>query len=120
MAKRTDMLYRLARFLAGVPPEALGAMFLIVLMHLEFVAALFALALFVLKFVLAAIIGDVIVRYLGKMLGIHVWPKLPGNLRRLLRRTEDRALLRPPDQDRPTPSGHESTYSRHSRRHPHW
>ena len=95
-------------------------MFLIVLEHPEFIAALLALAPFVLTYVVSAIIGGIITWYLSKMFAIHVWPNLPSTLRQRLRRTEDWALLRPPDQDRPTPNGHESTYSRHSRRHPHW
>ena len=120
MAKRTDILYRLARFLAGVPPEALGAMFLIVLEHPEFIAAHLALAPFVLTYVVSAIIGGIITWYLSKMFAIHVWPNLPSTLRQRLRRTEDRVLLKPPDQEHPAPKSSETTFSRHSRRHPHW
>jgi hypothetical protein len=39
--KHTDILYRLARFLAGIPPELLGAMVILALQHPELVVAIF-------------------------------------------------------------------------------
>ena len=53
MEKHTDILYRLARFLAGVPPEALGAM---ILVATERPDLLVAIALYVLN----AIMGQLI------------------------------------------------------------
>jgi hypothetical protein len=130
MKTHGNILYRLARFLAGVPPEALGAMVLFALQHPGIIALLVAAVLFVLKYVVAAvlfalkyvvvlIIDAFVTWYLGKMFAIHLWPKLPRRLRRLLRKLEARVRLKPPGPDRPSRDG-ESAFSRNSKRHPHW
>jgi hypothetical protein len=118
--KRTDFLYRLARFLAGVPPEALGAMFLIALEHPELIAALLAVVLFLLKYLLGLLVSGIVAWYLGKMFAIHAWPRLPRGLQRLTQRIEDRVLLRPPGRYRTATRESESAFSRNSKRHPHW
>jgi hypothetical protein len=111
--KHTDILYRLARFLAGIPPEALGVMVLLALQHHGLVVAifamLFAIQVMVLKFVGVAIVsmskfvagaiaGSVVTWYLQKMFMLHVWPRLPQDLRRFLLKLKKRVLLTPPDQ----------------------
>jgi hypothetical protein len=109
MAIRTDILYRLARFLAGVPPELLGAVVLLALQHLGLLATLFAIVVIVLKFAVAAIVfvakfilsnilGSIAVWYLARVFVIHVWPRLPQDLRRFLLKLKKRVLLIPPDQ----------------------
>jgi hypothetical protein len=118
--KCTDTLYRLARFPAGVPPDALGAMVLFAIEHPELIAALFAVVLVVLKFVVGAIIGGIVTWYLGMIFAIHVWPMLPSSLRQLLRRLKEQVLLKPPGQDRADAQTDESAFSRNSKRHPHW
>jgi hypothetical protein len=105
MKTRSDILYRLARFLAGIPPDTLGAMVLFAVEHPELIAALFVVVLFLLKYVVGLIISAIVTWYLVKMLAIHAWPKLPRNLQQLLRRIVDRVLLRPPSQDLPTHDG---------------
>jgi hypothetical protein len=131
MKTRGDILYRLARFLAGVPPDTLGATVLFALEHPELIAILAAVVFSVLKFiavvvfsvlkfVVVAILGSIVTWYVVKMLGIHVWPRLPHRLQRLLRKLEDRALLRPPARKRATACESESAFSRNSKRHPHW
>jgi hypothetical protein len=113
VALYTDTLYRLARFLAGIPPEALGVMVLLALQHHGLVVAifamLFAIQVMVLKFVGVAIVsmskfvagaiaGSVVTWYLQKMFMLHVWPRLPQDLRRFLLKLKKRVLLTPPDQ----------------------
>jgi hypothetical protein len=131
VGKRTDILYRLARFLAGIPPEALGAMVLCALTHRGLIAAFVAMVLglipvfvavvlFCLQYIAGVIIDAIVTWYMVKMLAIHLWPRLPHKLKRLLRRLEDRALLKPPEQERATECEPESAFSRHSKRHPHW
>ena len=120
MDKHTDILYRLARFLAGVPPDTLGAMVLFALENPGIMATLFAVVLFVSKYVVGLIVSTFLAWYGGKMLAIHVWPRLPSRLRQLLRRVEGRILLQPPDQDRAGARGDRSAFSRNSKRHPHW
>jgi hypothetical protein len=111
--KHTDILYRLARFLAGIPPELLGAMVILALQHPGLVVAifpiLFAIRVVILKFVGVAIVsiskfvagaiaGSVVTWYLQKMFILHVWPTLPQDLRRFLLKLKERVLLTPPDQ----------------------
>lgn len=131
MDKHPDILYWLARFLAEVPPDTLGAMVLFALEHPEVMAALCAVALFllklvvvvvlsILKFVVLAILGSIVTWYVVKMIGIHAWPKLPPNLQRLLRRAEERALLKGAGRDRPAVRRADSTPSKYNERHPHW
>jgi hypothetical protein len=123
------ILYRLARFLAGMPPEVFGATVLIALERPELLAALFApepfdalfaLALFGLKYVVDIIIGGIVGWYLISICKIHLWPKLPSKWQRFLLKVRDRALLKKPDQDNPTSRADRSAFSRNSKRHPHW
>jgi hypothetical protein len=129
--RHADILYRLARFLAGIPPEVLGAMVLLGLQHPGLVAALFTTAGVVLKFVVVAIVfvskivasvivDGVVAWYLGKMFTLHVWPRLPHGLRRFVLKQIDRMLIIPADQDQAATSNGESAVSRNSKRHPHW
>jgi hypothetical protein len=131
MRRFVDIHYRAARFLAGVPPDTLGAMVLFALEHpgliAIFVAVVFSVLKFVvvvvlsvLEFVVVAILGSIVTWYVAKMLAIHAWPKLPSKLRQMLRRMVDRALMRPPVQDRGNSRESESAFSRNSKRHPHW
>lgn len=130
MDRHTDILYRLARFLAGIPPEALGAMVLLALQHPGLVAALFAIVVmvlkfvvgavfFVLKFVLSNILGSIVVWYLGRLFMIHAWPRLPHGLRQVLLKTKDRTLMIGTGQDQAATRDEKSAYSRNSKRHPH-
>jgi hypothetical protein len=111
--KHTDILYRLTRFLAGIPPELLGAMVILAPQHSGLIVAIFAI-LFAIqvvvlqfvgvaivsisKFVAGAIVGSVVTWYLQKMFILHVWPRLPQDLRRFLLKLKKRVLLTPPDQ----------------------
>lgn len=113
MDKHTDILYRLARFLAGIPPELLGAIVTLALQHPGLIVAIFAI-LFAIqvvvlkfvgvviisgsKFVVGAIVGSAVTWYLQKMFMLHVWPRLPQDLRRFLLKLKKRVLLTPPDQ----------------------
>jgi hypothetical protein len=112
--------YRAAWFLAGIPPDTLGATVLFALEHPGLITILVAAVFSVLKFVVVAILGSIVTWYVAKMLGIHVWPRLPHSLQRLLRRLEDRALLKSPERKRATAREAESAFSRNSKRHPHW
>jgi hypothetical protein len=58
----------------------------------KFVAVAIA---FVLKYVLGLIAGGVVTWYLQKMFMIHIWPRLPQDLRRDLLKLKDRILLAP-------------------------
>ncbi len=124
-----NILYRLARFLAGVPPEELGAMVLIALerpellvalFNPELLAALFALVLFALKYVVGIIISGIVGWYLTSICKIHLWPMLPSKWQRVILVVRDRALLKKPDEDNLTDRDGESAFSRNSMRHPHW
>jgi hypothetical protein len=111
--KHTDILYRLARFLAGIPPELLGAIVTLALQHPGLIVAIFAILfaiqvvvlkfvgvviISVSKFVVGAIVGSAVTWYLQKMFMLHVWPRLPQDLRRFLLKLKKRVLLTPPDQ----------------------
>lgn len=131
MRRLVDIHYRTARFLAGIPPDTLGVMVLFALEYPEVMAALCAVALFllklvvvvvlsVLKFVVLAILGSIVTWYVVKMIGIHAWPKLPPNLQRLLRRAEEWALLKGARRDRTAARRADSAPSKHNERHPHW
>ena len=131
MDRRTNILYRLARFLAGIPPEVLGAMVLLALLHPGLVAALFATAVVVLKFsvvaivfvskyVASVIVDGVVTWYLAKLFILQAWPRLPHGLRRFVLKQIDRMLMIPADQDQTTTSNDESEVSRNCKRHPHW
>jgi hypothetical protein len=109
MKTLANILYRLARFLAGMPPEELGAMVLIALESSELLAALFApelfvalfaLVLFVLKYVAVIIIGEIVAWYLTSICKIHLWPKLSSENQRVLLKLQDLILLK--KTDRPT------------------
>ena len=100
MKTHANILYRLARFLAGTPPDALGAMVIIALERPELIAALSTVALFalfVLKFIVASIIGGIVTWYLKRIFEIHIWPKLSRKHQKILLRIRDRALLKKPD-----------------------
>jgi hypothetical protein len=120
VALYTDILHRLARFLAGVPPEMLGAIVLLALQHPGLVAALFAIVVSVLKFALVSIAGNIVASYLRKMFMLHVWPRLPQGLRRFLPKLEDWVLFVKAHQDQAATRDGESGFSRNSKRHPHW
>jgi hypothetical protein len=77
--KRTDILYRLARFLAGVPPEALGAMFLVVFEYPDVLLA-------VVVWMLSSILGHIFVLVTLAFLTAYTWRKLPLCLRHAIRR----------------------------------
>jgi hypothetical protein len=131
MEKYVYILYRLAWFLDGIPPDTLGAMVLFALTHLGLIAAFVAMVLrlipvfvavvlFGLKYIAGVIFDAIVTWYVVKMLAIHLWPRLPHKLKRLLRRVEDRVLLKPPEQEQDTECEPESAFSRYSKRHPHW
>ena len=100
---------RLARFLARVPPEMLGAVLLLLIMHPG-----------VTVWILGLIVSGVITGYLKEFFEIHIWPEVPPGHQRRLLRMKSRALQKGPDQDQSDARGKESAFSRHSRRHPHW
>ncbi len=74
--------------------------------------------------VLGTIIGGLVTWYSKRIFAIHLWPELLHDPQTVLRRAEDRVLLRPATQDRPTAQEDESAYSRayarNSKRHSHW
>jgi hypothetical protein len=74
--------------------------------------------------IVGAIIGGLVTWYSKRIFAIHLWPELLHDPQTVLRRAEDRVLLRPATQDRPTAQEDESAYSRayarNSKRHPHW
>jgi hypothetical protein len=126
-----DSRYLLARFLAMIPPEVLGAMILLALQHPGLVAALYAIVVVVLKFavvalvsvskfVLSNILGSIVVWYLAKMFMLHAWPRLPHGLRRVLLKLMPRVLFARTRQDQAAPRNDESAFSRNCHRHPHW
>lgn len=113
MRAYVNILYRLARFLAGIPPEVPGAMIILALQHPGLVAALFAVffvtqmvvvkfiavtIVYVLRYLADLIIGGIITWYLGALFVIHVWPRLPQDLRRDLLKLKDRMLFAPKDR----------------------
>ena len=92
----------------------LGAMVTLALQHsgliIAIFAILFAIQVVVLKFVgvaivsvskivAGAIVGSVVTWYLQKMFILHVWPRLPQDLRRFLLKLKDRMLFAPADRD---------------------
>lgn len=96
-----------------IPPEVPGAIILLALLHPGLVAALFAVffvvqmvvvkfiavaIVFVLKYVFGSIISGLITSYLGALFMLHVWPKLPQDLRRDLLKLKDRILFAPKDR----------------------
>ena len=133
MRAYAHILYRLARFLAGVPPETLGAAIvfavehpglgvaiLLALEHSWLVVVICAVVLLVLKYLVGLLIDEFVAWYLGKMFMIHVWPKLPSGLQKLSQRIEDRILFRWLNKDRGSARETEAAFSRNSKRHPHW
>lgn len=120
MSKYTNILYRLARFLTGMPPEVFGAMALVALTHPGIVAIVFASVVLVSKYVVGLIISGIVAHYLRQIFEIYVRPKIPRKLRQLLQKMENRALTKPPDHDRDDTPENQSAYSRNNKRHPHW
>ena len=131
MDRFSDSRYLLARFLAMIPPEVPGAMIILALQHPGLFIALFAIVVMLLKlgviaiafvagFITSAIAGDIVTWYLGKMFGLHIWPRLPHSLRRFLLKLKDRTLFIRAHQDQTATRDEESAFSRNSHRHPHW
>ena len=113
MRAYANIVYRLARFFAGIPPEILGAMVLLAIQHPGLVAATFAVLfvsqmvvlkfvavaiVFILKYVVGIIVSGIITWYLGKLFAVHVWPRLPHDLQRSLLTLKDLILFAPSDQ----------------------
>jgi hypothetical protein len=88
-------------------------MILLALLHPGLVAAIFAVLFViqmvvvkfiavaidsVLKYVFGIIVSGVITGYLGALFMLHVWPRLPQDLRHVLLRLKDRILFAPKDQ----------------------
>jgi hypothetical protein len=76
--KHTDILYRLARFLAGVPPEAPMMLLVLALHPWVFVGPLFWL--------LDGVVNQIVLSFLTLMFVLYVWPMLPLGLRRAVLR----------------------------------
>ena len=84
-------------------------------------AALFAIVVVVLKFVVGAIAGNIVVWYLKKVFMLHAWPRLPYGLPRFLLKLKNRVpFARAPHDQAATHNDNESAFSRKSHRHPHW
>jgi hypothetical protein len=113
MRAYANIVYRLARFFAGIPPEILGAMVLLAIQHPGLVAATFAVLfviqmvvlkfvavaiVFVLKYVVGIVVSGIITWYLGKLFAVHVWRRLPHDLKRSLLKLKDLILFAPSDQ----------------------
>ncbi len=96
MARYVDILYRIARFLAGAPPDA-GTMALAILGRPELLVGFAAWAL-------STAVGDVFMTVLLLILGVCVWPRLPAPARRYLLALRDRFL---PVAEAGGPSPHE-------------
>ncbi len=78
MGRYVNILYRLARFLAGIPPDA-ATMLLAVLERPDLLAAVSLWAA-------DQILGHIFVSMLLLILGARVWPKIPAqHQRRLLK-----------------------------------
>lgn len=69
MERYVNILYQLARFLAGIPPELLGAIILVVLVRPDLLVAVFL-------YVLNAVVGDLISNLLWVIFLIYVWSRL--------------------------------------------
>lgn len=118
MRAYAHILYPLARFIAGVPPETLGAAILFALGHSWLVAVFCSVVLFILKYLVGLLIGGFVAWYLGKMFVIHIWPRCPLVLQQLIQRIEDRILFRPLDKDRGSAHESKASCSRNSKRYP--
>jgi hypothetical protein len=79
-----NILHRLARFLAGVTPEALGSMILVVF---EYPDVVLAVVVWVLGWMLSSILGHVFVLVALAFLTVYVWSKLPLWLQCAIQRT---------------------------------
>ncbi len=79
-----NILRRLARFPAGVAPEALGSMTLVLF---EYPDAVLAVVVWLLGWMLSSILGHVFVLVALAFSTVYVWSKLPPWLRLAIRRT---------------------------------
>ena len=88
MGRYADILYRLARFLAGVPPELLGALLVVVLWQ---PAALVTPVVYVVN-----LLGGEVVFFLLYCLWTWIiWPRLPSKVRSAILRVRDFFLPAP-------------------------
>ena len=95
MKSYVHILYRLARFLAGVPPELLGALLIVVLFH---PAALIAPVVYVVN-LLGSEIVFLLLFYVWTWI---IWPCLPSKVQGAILRVRDYFLpARPPPVDVP-------------------
>lgn len=76
MARTVDILYRLARFLAGAPPDA-ATMALAIFGRPDLLAGFVAWAW-------STAVGDFFMTVVILILGVWVWPRLPAPVRRRL------------------------------------
>ena len=80
-------------------PGLVAAVFAILFATQMVVVKFIAVAMvFVLKYVFGLIIGGLLTWYLGALFMLHVWPKLPEDLRRDLLKLKDRMLFAPKDE----------------------
>jgi hypothetical protein len=74
MREYVDILYRLARFLAGVPPELLGALLIVVLWHPATLVAPFV-------YMVNLLSGEIAVLLLVSLWTWIIRPRLPSKVR---------------------------------------
>lgn len=109
------ILYRAALFWAGVPPEALAAILLVVLVRPE---AIIVPVLSIAGFILKAIAGEFVSGLITGFFLRHVWPMLPLPLQNALAKV--RGWTSPDSKARAAGHGRSAIVSKYSRRHPHW
>lgn len=88
MGKYVHILYRLARFLAGVPPELLGALLVVVLWHPAALISPFV-------YVVNLLSSEVVVLLLVYLWTWIIWPRLPSKVRNAVLRVQDFFLPAP-------------------------
>lgn len=97
MERYVNILYRLARFLAGIPPELLGALILVVLWQ---PAALVAPVVYVAN----VLSGEVVVVLLLILWNWIIWPRLPYKVQAAILQVRDYFLPAPSSSEGADPS----------------